>query len=290
VIPVQLGDVPVGLLAVLLQVVAICGAMLAAASLLVVGPRRLVRTGREVPDRLRAVAPSLVLLGAVLLVNKVARDYGPGVSWTIGWNVTGIIFGIEGTFVAWVQSLATPPLTAYFSFAYVYGYVFLLVFPLIAYLSLPDPDPLRRTAVAYTLNYAIGLACYVVFVSYGPRNLIPDLVDPLLYSNYPTSRLLTQEVNRNTNVFPSLHTSLSVTVALLARETRDRYPLWTPIAVALAASIVIATVYLGIHWGIDVLAGIALAVGSVRGARALVGENAPGERPAWLDVLVARFG
>lgn len=274
---------------VLLRVIVVCGAMLLAAGLFVVGPRRLVRAGRAAPERLRAVAPSLALLAVTLLVNKLARDYGPEVSWLIGLNVTSVIFGIEGTFVAWVQSFATPALTAYFSFAYVYGYVFLLVFPLVAYLSLADLDPLRRMAVAYTLNYAIGLVCYVLFVSYGPRNLIPDLVDPLLYSNYPSSRLLTREVNRNTNVFPSLHTSLSATVALLAWETHDRYPRWTPLAAVTAASIVVATMYLGIHWAIDVLAGLALAVGSVRGARVLVGEADREGHTRWVDALVARL-
>nr|WP_254543842.1 phosphatase PAP2 family protein [Halomarina sp. BND7] len=249
---------------VLASVVVVSGSMLAVAALLLVGPARLVATARDAPRRLRDAAPGLGLLVGVLLVNKVARDYGPEVSWLIGWNVTGTILDVEGAFVAAVQSVATPALTAYFSFVYVYGYVFLLVFPLVAYVALERVEALQRTAVAYSLNYAIGLICYTLFISYGPRNVMPELVEPLLYSTYPSSQLLTSEVNTNTNVFPSLHTSLSVTVALLAWETRDRYPRWVPVAVVLAASVVVSTMYLGIHWGTDVLAGVVLAVGSVR--------------------------
>jgi membrane-associated phospholipid phosphatase len=66
-------------------------------------------------------------------------------------------------------------------------------------------------------------------------------------------------VNTNTNVFPSLHTSLSITVALIAWQTRRQYPLWTAVSVPIAASVVISTMYLGIHWAIDVLAGALMA-------------------------------
>lgn len=48
-----------------------------------------------------------------------------------------------------------------------------------------------------------------------------ELVDPLLDTAWPQSQLLVQQVNTNTTVFPSLHTSLSVTAALAARGGDD---------------------------------------------------------------------
>ena len=212
---------------------------------------------------LRAWRP-LVALGVVLAVNKVAREVGPTISWIIGINITGTIYAIEGGFVATVQSVANPSFTLYFSVAYVYMYVFLLVFPFLAYLALADPRPLRELAAAYIFNYVLGLVCYILFVSYGPRNLLPEMVDSLLYSTYPNTQLLTRQVNATTNVFPSLHTSTSATVALLAWRTRDTYPRWLYVAAPMAGSIIVATMYLGIHWGIDVLAGLGLAYLSVK--------------------------
>ena len=144
--------------------------------------------------------------------------------------------------------------------------LFLLAFPVVAYFLLPDARPIREMTVAYSLNYALGVVCYVLFIAYGPRNVMPDLVDQLLYTHWPESQLLTSEVNSNVNVFPSLHTSLAVTVAALAYRTREAYPTWLPIATVLALSVVISTMYLGIHWGIDVLAGIGLAAISVAAA------------------------
>lgn len=233
-----------------------------------VGRERLARLPRAAPDRIRAVAPHLAALVALLVLNSVVRDFGPQLSWIVGWNVTGVIHGIEGTFVAQLQSaLARPSLTAYFSVVYVYGYVFLLVFPLVAYLALSDREPFRLLALAYTYNYAFGLVLYVLFVAYGPRNLLPGAVESLLYTSWPESQLLTTQMNINTNVFPSLHTSLSTTVVLLASHTRRPYPAWFYLSTAIAASIVVGTLYLGIHWGTDALAGVVLAIASVVAAR-----------------------
>jgi membrane-associated phospholipid phosphatase len=78
--------------------------------------------------------------------------------------------------------------------------------------------------------------------------------------------LLTSEVNHNTNVFPSLHASLSLTVAFLSLRTRTEYGRWPLVAVPLALSVSFATMYLGIHWATDVVAGAVLAVLSIKGA------------------------
>jgi len=230
--------------------------------------------------RFRLVLPYLLLLALVLAVNSLLRDIGPELSWIIGWRITGWIAGIEGTFVATVQSYAHPTLTAYFSYIYVYGYVFLLAFPVIAYFLLPDARPIREMAVAYSLNYALGVVCYLLFIAYGPRNVMPDMVDQLLYTSWPESQLLTSEVNSNVNVFPSLHTSLSVTVAALAYRTREQYPYWLLLATVLAVSVGISTMYLGIHWAIDVLGGVVLAAISVAGAAYL---TSPERRGTALD-------
>ncbi|WP_227357603.1 phosphatase PAP2 family protein [Haladaptatus salinisoli] len=248
--------------------------MLGVATIVFVGSSGLNRIRNTFCEKLQAIVPHLGLLIIILVVNKVAREYGPDLSWIIGWNITGLIYTIEGDFVGQIQLIATPSLTTYFSFIYIYGYIFILVFPFIVYFSHPEVYPLKETAIAYAVNYGIGLICYILFISYGPRNMIPDIVDPLLYSTYPQSQILTGEVNANTNVFPSLHTSLSVSVALLAYKTREMYLAWTLVAIPTAASIVIATMYLGIHWGTDVFAGILLGVVSVFVAeRVVFGES-----------------
>ena len=252
------------LLSVLTSILAWVGTMLTVASLAIVGPARLREAWDGLRDRLWDARRTIALLCVVLLASAIGRSALQAVSQLFGLQATALIYGLEGGFVAWVQAtFATPALTAYFSWVYVYGYAFLLAFPVIAYLALPRTTTLRRVLVAYALNYGIGLALYTAVFAYGPRNVMPDMVTPLLFTNQPDVMLLASEVNVNTNVFPSLHTSLAVTVGTFAVLTREEYPLWTPVGVWLALSVVVATMYLGIHWLTDVVAGFALAFGSV---------------------------
>lgn len=265
------------LLRVLTLVVAVDLVALTATALVIVGPARLRETVRTLPSRVRAVGVPVGVLAGVLLANSVVRDPVTETAWIVGVNITPTIYAIEGDLVPQIQSFATPLATTVFSYAYVYGYVYLLVFPLVAYAALDENAPLEKLAVAYSLNYVLGLVCYVSFVAYGPRNLLGGSVESLLYTTHPEFQFLTSEVNSNTNVFPSLHTSLSATVAAIAYDTRAAYPRWLPIAATLAGIIVVATMYLGIHWVIDVVAGLVLAAIAVAGGRWYVNRTPEGE-------------
>ncbi|GAB7092652.1 hypothetical protein JCM18237_29230 [Halorubrum luteum] len=252
------------LLAVLARIALWVGAMCLVAGVAIVGPRRLYEFAHEIGPRLREARTPIAVLVGVVVLSAVGRGPLQTVSEIVGVRLTGTIYALEGEFVAWVQAtFVAPELTIYFSWVYVYGYVFLLVFPFIAYGALSDTTTLRRLLLAYALNYGIGLVIYTLVLAYGPRNVMPDVVTSLLYTFDPDFQVLTAEVNEHTNVFPSLHTSLAVTAGLFAALTWEEYPAWTPIAVWLALSVTVSTMYLGIHWLVDVIGGIGLAVACV---------------------------
>ena len=70
------------------------------------------------------------------------------------------------------------------------------------------------------------------------------------------------------------------TVLIFAWYTREEYPRWLSVCAFFTISIVISTMYLGIHWAIDVVAGVILAAASVYLSRRFVAwaENRKGTR------------
>jgi len=250
--------------ALLVELVAVVALLVGLAALGIVGRQRLGALYAAWRVRLRASGGYLVGLAVLLAINSVLRDVTEEFSLFVGWNITGAIEALEGDVVVLVQSTQTEWLTTLLSYVYVHGYVFLLVFPLVAYLALEEQTTFRKLVVAYGLNYLLGTALYVVFIAFGPRNV--GLVDSLLYTTFPEFQSLTSEINNPTNVFPSLHTSLSATAAIFAYRTRDSYPGWVPVASVLAGAVMFATMYLGLHWATDVVAGVGLAVACVYGA------------------------
>jgi membrane-associated phospholipid phosphatase len=300
-------SIPLGLLQ---QIVAVVGALLLVSLLAIVGLGRLGRLRRKLKPRLREVYPYMGLLAIVLVLNSYVRNYGQILSWLLDWQITGAIYDIEGNLVANIQTFLTtdfvvlplvtevtaaiqantgvPPdeqVIALFSMIYIYGYVFLMVFPFFAYLANNEMTSFKQLMLAYGFNYTIGVLCYVLFIAYGPRNLLYPEVQSLMYQWWPRSQILTGEINLNTNVFPSLHSSISLTVVLLARRTRDVYPGWLYVSTPLALGVLLSTMFLGIHWGVDVVAGAGLAVVSVVLAERVTDENGSN---AWVERAAER--
>jgi membrane-associated phospholipid phosphatase len=246
-----------------LQLAAVVTVCLGIGIYTVVGRERVQRVREEYRSRVRDSLPHLMVLGFVFGFGMYWRPIGGELSWTVGYNITHTLYSIEGTLVPTIQTLATTELTWILSLVYVFGYVFLLLFPLVAYAFLDTLRPLRVAVLAYVINYTTGLCSYTLFVAYGPRNYMPGQVRGLMYEVWPEIEQLTTHINTNANVFPSLHTSLAVTVALLAWYTRDSYPRWFYVAATMAVTIAFSTMYLGLHWGVDVFAGTLLGIGSV---------------------------
>lgn len=245
------------------QILTILGILLVLGIFTIVGRQRIRRFATTYRDRLILVAPHLGVLVLVLIFSRFWRPVGREISLFVGVNITHTLYSLEGEIVAQVQSIATTELTWALSFVYIMGYGFLLLFPLVAYLFLDDLRALRVTILAYAINYLTGLFFYTVFVAFGPRNYMPGQVEELLYVIWPQIEFLTTDVNANTNVFPSLHTSLSVSIVLLAWWTRDSYPRWLYVSVPLSACIIFSTMYLGLHWATDVVMGAFLGIASV---------------------------
>lgn len=220
--------------------------------------------------RLSDLAPYLVLAGVFFLIRRFTQGPSQRLSKQIGIEITGTIYQVEGLLVESLQNATPEFMIPVFSGFYMFGFAFLLIAPVVLYLLTPAMRPLKELLVAYILNYAAGAVFYTIFVAVGPRIYVTKHVDGLMYQFYPSTADLTSAVSENTDVFPSLHTSLSVIVLLFAWQTRHIQPRWFTITAVVSTGIVLATMVLGIHWFIDVVAGVVLAAACVRSARRIV--------------------
>jgi len=156
--------------AILLEVTAVVAMFCVVGAVTLVGPSRLAALRTELRPRLRESAPYLAVLIVVLILNSITRDSAQSLSWQIGYEITYLLAEYDTGVVATIQSFESQALTTYFSSVYVYGYVFVLVFPVLAYVALSDRKHFQRLVVAYSINYFVGLTLYILFVAYGPRN------------------------------------------------------------------------------------------------------------------------
>jgi len=258
----------------LATVIAIVGLVVVSALVatiaLCIDHKRLRRDFTSLDETFFEVFPYFVVIGLTLLFKGIVHEPSLALSRSLDWDITGAIFAIEGLFVAYVQDLTPDLLIPVFSGFYMFGFAYLLIAPILLYFLTTTLRPLKELLVAFTLNYLAGVTLYTIFVAYGPRLHIASHVEGSMYEVFPETQILTGAVSANTNVFPSLHASLSVIVLLFALQTRDRHPRWMAIASVVATSVVLSTMILGIHWLIDVVAGVALAVACVLAAGRIV--------------------
>lgn len=186
----------------------------------------------------------------------------------------------------WLEALVTPRTVEWFSYFY-YSYYALLAVILGGTLLF---DQQRRR---YEVLFAAAIVVVVGHVGY---TWVPG-VGPYDWPGVVFSRPLeggrwwhevqhtVSQAGAQLDIFPSLHTALSLTVGLHAlRHRRDAPFRWIwPAVVFFVANIVIATLFLRWHYGVDVVAGVALAVLAQRIAVACwarEGTRAP-YQPVW---------
>lgn len=206
--------------------------------------------------RSRKFLISFILLVLILLVNKYELEFEQWLN--AGWDFTPFIHQLEGQFVYHFQNIFnTPILTSILSVFYLVIFQALIISSLMVYVSTNQQGLATATCYAIMLNYLIALPFYL-FVqvnevwSYAPAN-----VEFLMLHAFPTFEEQYRGFSGIDNCFPSLHTSISVTVALLASRSGNKR--WMILTGVSAACIVFSIFYFGIHWLSDMIAGVALA-------------------------------
>ncbi|MGH7150429.1 MAG: phosphatase PAP2 family protein [Planctomycetota bacterium] len=197
------------------------------------------------------VAGMAAVIGANFLLTAMDGRFTA----VVGRDFAADLHRVEGDVVAGLQrSLGHPLLTALFSWIYVLVYPLLVVASLLVYAARGDGERLRALGAAYFANYVLIQPFYLFFPvtepAYVAHSGVVNGIETIL-PGFMDGYRLTSGID---NCFPSLHTSLSLSVALVAFSSP--YRAWRVLACAAAAATAASTVFLGIHWMADLIAGV----------------------------------
>ena len=217
-------------------------------------------------QRLRSAVPALLLMSGIIFVVGLQGNFERAVQAWHGWDFTWVAWAIEGNAAERFQDhFRRPWLDGPVVAVYSAGAFLLYQVPFLCLVLLGRGRSAMRVAATLGAVWAVGIVCYFfvpvyeVWVTASPpynwthvENVYFDYVPEARGSyNYQTA------INNN---FPSLHVGASWAIAASLLLARER---WLGIPAALVASgVTFATVYLGIHWFVDVAAGLALAWGA----------------------------
>ena len=169
------------------------------------------------------------------------------------------------------------------SVVYMAFFYFVLISLPLALVFIPLPQGGIFYVTALSINWALGAASYLLLPARGPIYATPGVFAELPATDVShlqdvlrrqriefLSDPMAANAHQGIAAFGSLHTSIIFTAAVAAHmlglDRRLRIGMWV-----LFALTTIATVYLGWHYVVDVLAGMVIAVVALALARALTG-------------------
>jgi membrane-associated phospholipid phosphatase len=220
------------------------------------------------PDRVAAPTLRGLALGVVffaLLSNAVA--YVPDLWFKIAYqlnhanhylvNANGMMKALPWNDGRFLWSHRIEPFSRVMAWVYETGFDMVVWIPVVRSLVAFDTRKVARYALAaHLVQFPLIMPFYTA--------IRVDEVWSVLGDPDRMARGWNDEVRLNlgANCFPSMHTSVAFAVLLLA--LREKSVLFGRMMVLYASAIIFSTVYMEIHWLVDVAAGIGLGVVSVK--------------------------
>nr|WP_305891129.1 phosphatase PAP2 family protein [Methanolobus chelungpuianus] len=202
--------------------------------------------------------PYLVLVSLVYIFAKSQETITAALGITPTLRLAEIILLLEGSTVSAFQTIASPALTYFSAFIYLFGFSFLLIFTFVALICSGKVSALQEYAIAITVAYVVAFPFQVLAPVKVTGYTLPNVV-PLLYQLSPVILEGLRSVDPYfDNCFPSLHAALSI-IAMLLVVLRTDLRKYKIVAVLLTIAIQFTIFYLGIHWITDFFGGLLLA-------------------------------
>ena len=219
-------------------------------------------------EKMRSAIPAVLVLSLTTLIAGLQGGFERPVQAWHGWDFTPWVYALEGHATEWVQDTFRHPALDYVLVTiYTVGAFSLYFTPFFILVGMGRGRSAMRLAGTMSLIWAVGVVFYLFFPVYEVwTTASPDYpygwthVHPILFDYLPDAKDSWGYQTALNNNFPSLHVALSCGIALSLWLARERW-LAVP-ATVIATGVTMATVYLGIHWVVDVVAGLALCGGA----------------------------
>lgn len=161
-----------------------------------------------------------------------------------------ILFAIQKTF-------ENDLLTFVLTFFYIVVFIAMMVTSLVVYYDKKKIKTFYAFFYAIGLNYLIAIPFYLFFPINEVWYVHPqvEFLIPKIYHNFENEY---RNVSGLNNCFPSLHNSISLTLLFLSLHSKIKK---LKIIIGVSATLIMfSTIYLGIHWFMDMAAGAILAL------------------------------
>ncbi len=198
------------------------------------------------------------VFAGVLAVNVLECAVDPAVSASLGYDLTSWVRSVEGDWIERVQTVVPDWSVGFLAWFYLCGYIAVIAAPLVVWTVERRFHAVAEYTGGFLATYALAIPFYLFFpVQEVGWSAVSEAL-PLLDTPWPG---ITEEMRRGSaldNCFPSLHVSLTTTVAFFAHRFGPpglRILAWS--AALLTAFTVMA---LGIHWALDVVAGVPFGI------------------------------
>jgi len=206
-----------------------------------------------------AIGCSMIVIDAVL--TALDHHFTAAVVSRRGEDFTSLIWQIEGDFVKHFQRWTWPPLTWYMAWAYIIVFPMTVPCAMVVFDYLGEARKNVSLLIAYFMNYILVLPFYFLFPVRECHAFEPGgqpFVRLVLNDAHPAIMKVLRPMSGIDNCFPSFHTSLVVTVALFAWFSGRRA--FGVVMALMALSVILSTLYLGVHWLVDLGAGVVVGI------------------------------
>ncbi|RAV21946.1 phosphatase PAP2 family protein [Paenibacillus contaminans] len=193
---------------------------------------------------------------AILVFNKIEQMIED--SMTYQTDFTSAVHRLEGDIVPFIQHYFQNDILTYIS-----TFFYVVIFPTLMVVSIGLYTYRKQYTLFYSIcyalmfNYMIAIPFYLFFPVNEVWSYHPD-VQLLMTNVFPTFETDYRPLSGLDNCFPSLHTSISVSMAVIAMKSNNKF--WRWFTLISAVFIIFSIFYLGVHWLTDMGGGLLLGI------------------------------